>query len=177
MAITANGYDMFELLSALQKCIRRNLEHDALFFAIELETFNPSALWNRLKVIASEDIGFAFPLMPILIETLEKQYLKEKSKLDRKPDDFAYLLFVSNAVVCLCSSQKSRITDDLLNVVLIERTNGTLIQIPDFALDMHTAKGRNMGRGFEHFFNEGSKLENEYGSNPWKERHRQLRKV
>jgi replication-associated recombination protein RarA len=82
MVTTPSGYDMFELLSALQKCIRRNLEHDALFFAIELETFNPSALWNRLKVIASEDIGSANPLIPILIETLEKHYLAAKQKLN-----------------------------------------------------------------------------------------------
>jgi len=173
LAITANGYDLFELLSALQKCIRRNLEHDALFFAIELETFNPSALWNRLKIIASEDVGFAYPLMPILIETLEKHYLSEKAKLNG-----AHLLFLSNAVVCLCRSQKSRVTDDLLNVVLLEKEKeGKRLEIPDFALDMHTTKGKAKGRGWEHFFNEGSKLENEYGSNPWKERHRQLRKV
>ena len=33
--------------------------------------------------------------------------------------------------------------------------------IPNFALDMHTEKGRDMGRGFKHFLAEGSWVENE----------------
>ena len=33
--------------------------------------------------------------------------------------------------------------------------------IPDFALDMHTQKGREMGRDFKHFLAEGSRVENE----------------
>ena len=73
---TQNGYDFYELLSALQKCVRRGLEEQAVYFAVELDGFNSTALWNRLRIIASEDIGCANPLMPILIETLEKSYLK-----------------------------------------------------------------------------------------------------
>ena len=170
--MTPSDYDtdyLFVLLSALQKCIRRGLEYETLFFAVELETMNQKALWNRLKIIASEDVGFATPIMPILVETLEKQYLHEGL-------DGSRLLFLSNAIVCLCRSQKSRVTDDLLNIVKLEHEKGKRIQIPDFAFDKHTQKGRNMYRGWEHFFDEGSKLENEAFPNPWKEKHRQLRK-
>jgi hypothetical protein len=31
-------------------------------------------------------------------------------------------------------------------------------EIPDFALDMHTLKGKAMGRGLDHFRKEGAKL-------------------
>jgi hypothetical protein len=31
-------------------------------------------------------------------------------------------------------------------------------EIPDFALDQHTTKGRAMGRGLDHFRDEGAKL-------------------
>jgi hypothetical protein len=31
-------------------------------------------------------------------------------------------------------------------------------EIPDYAIDMHTLKGKKMGRGVKHFFEEGSKL-------------------
>jgi hypothetical protein len=62
-------------------------------------------------------------------------------------------------------------------IQLEKEKEGKRLEIPDFALDMHTAKGKAKGRGYEHFFNEGSKLENESGSNPWKERHKQLRNV
>jgi len=70
MPQTPRGYDFYELLSALQKDIRRGNEYEAMFWAVELETFNPRMLWNRLTVIASEDIGPANPVMSLVIETL-----------------------------------------------------------------------------------------------------------
>ena len=169
MATTQNGYDLYELLSALQKCIRRGLEYDAVYFAVELEEFNSTALWNRLKVIASEDIGCANPIMPILIDILEKQYLKAKEK-----SDDSNKLFLTNAIVCLCRSPHSRITDDLYNVVKLENKR---LPIPDYALDMHTYKGKSKGRGIEHFYSEGCKLENETLPNPYIERAKELRKA
>ena len=158
MANTKHGYDHYELLSALQKCIRRGMEYEAVHFAVELEEFNPTMLWNRLKVIASEDIGPANPVMPVLIDVLQKNYLTEKSKLAEGNAN----LYLANAVVCLCFSQKSRITDDLLNIVTAEREKeGKYPAIPEFALDMHTARGKAMGKGIDDFFGEGNKLENE----------------
>ena len=170
---TKSGYDLFELLSALQKCIRRGIEYEAVHFAVEFEEFNPAALWNRLKIIASEDVGPANPLMQVLIDVLHKQYLAEKSKVAES----SYRLFMVNAVVCLCRSTKSRITDDLLNVVYSERdSDGKRLTIPDFALDMHTAKGKGMGRGIDYFFTEGNKVENEAFVNPYTLRAKELLK-
>jgi len=80
-----------------------------------------------------------------------------------------------NAVVCLCRSPKSRITDDLLNVVYTEReAEGKCLPIPDFALDMHTRRGREKGRGIDYFFSEGNKLSNEAFANPYTERAKEL---
>jgi hypothetical protein len=45
--------------------------------------------------------------------------------------------------------------------------------IPDCALDKHTARGKRMGRGDEHFFAEGIKLENEVGEDPYRDLARQ----
>ena len=45
--------------------------------------------------------------------------------------------------------------------------------IPDCALDKHTARGKRMGRGAEHFFAEGIKLTNETGEDPYRELARQ----
>jgi hypothetical protein len=36
-------------------------------------------------------------------------------------------------------------------------------EIPDYALDMHTMKGKAMGRGLDHFRKEGAKLVNRAG--------------
>jgi len=173
LANTKNGYDHYELLSALQKCIRRGMEYEAVHFAVELEEFNPTMLWNRLRIIACEDIGPANPLMSIFIDVMHKNYLAEKSKLT----DSDYKLYLVNAVVCLCFSQKSRISDDLLNVVYTERDNGLpLPPIPEFALDKHTARGKAMGKGIDDFFSEGNKLENEAFVNPYTERAKELLK-
>ncbi len=171
MANTKHGYDHYELLSALQKCIRRGMEYEAAHFAVELEEFNPTMLWNRLKIIACEDIGPANPVIPLLIDCLQKQYFAEKSKLAES----ASKLFLINAVVCLCRSQKSRITDDLLNIVYAERDHGKFLPIPDFALDMHTARGKAMGKGIDDFFSEGNKLENEVLKNPYTEKAKELK--
>jgi replication-associated recombination protein RarA len=170
MVNTSSGYDLYELLSALQKCIRRGMEYEAVHFAVELEEFNSTALWNRLKIIASEDVGCANPTAPILVETLFKEYQASKSKLN----DDAYKLFMVNAVVCLCRSPKTRITDDLQNVVYTERVEGKRLEIPDFALDMHTKEGKAKGRGIEEFFSEGNKLANEAFPNPYTEMAKEL---
>jgi hypothetical protein len=34
-------------------------------------------------------------------------------------------------------------------------------EVPDFAIDMHTRRGWEMGRGYEHFMTEASRVENE----------------
>ena len=37
-------------------------------------------------------------------------------------------------------------------------------EIPDYALDMHTRRGGKMGRGINHFYEEGSKVSPDMGS-------------
>jgi len=67
-------------------------------------------------------------------------------------------LFLVHAVLVLVRSKKSRVVDhSLITMYAGERPE---LEIPDVALDKHTPKGKRMGRGFEHFFDEGGKLEN-----------------
>lgn len=144
--LTQKGYNFHECLSSLQKSIRRAHEEQALFWALELESFNPKALWNRLRIIASEDIGIADNYMAILTDALNRAY-------EAKQDS----LFIAHAVLALCRSKKKRIVDNFL--IVVQRSKK--LEIPDYALDMHTARGRFMGRGRKHFIEEGCKLENE----------------
>jgi len=170
---TQRGYDIYELLSALQKDIRRGNEYQAVFWAVELESFNPTALWNRLRVIASEDIGLAESLAPLVIDVLEKEY--DDAKDPEKPEKDAYRLFLVHAVLFLARSPKSRIVDDLLNVVYGQiQHEDKKLPIPDYALDMHTLRGKKMKRGLDHFFSEGTKLSNEPLENPYKEKAEQI---
>jgi len=156
---------MYEVMSALQKEIRRGNEENALYWALELEQLNSTLLWNRLKVIASEDIGIAQSFISILIETLYRQYLDFKKKDESK-------LFLTHAILALCRSPKNRIVDEFLTVIAGERKEGKKVDVEDYALDKHTARGRAMGRGMKHFLEEGAKLVNESQEvkNPYKER-------
>jgi len=170
MPQTQRGYDIYELLSALQKDIRRGNEYQAVFWAVELESFNPTALWNRLRAIASEDIGLADPLAPLTIDVLKKEYYDARGR-----EDDSYRLFLVHAVLFLARSPKSRIVDDLLNVVYGQiQHEDKKLAIPDYALDMHTSRGIRMGRGFDYFFSEGNKLKNEPFENPYTEKAKEM---
>jgi replication-associated recombination protein RarA len=160
------------VLSAVQKEIRRGNEYNAVFWAVEAESLNPTAFWDRLRVIASEDIGVANPIAPLIIDVLEKDYDKFKGKKDDP-----HRIFLTNAVLYLARSPKSRIVDDLLNVVYGEiQYEDKKLPIPDYALDMHTRRGREMGRGYDYFFSEGNKLNNEAFENPYTARAKELLK-
>jgi len=178
--ITKRGYDVWELLSALQKDIRRGNEGQALFWAVELESFNPHTLWKRLEVIASEDIGVANPVIPIVVDVLEDQYFEGKKRDEKKKRrKYDFRIFLANAIVILSRSQHSRIAVDLLNVVYSEiQHENKMLPIPDYALDRHTRRGRRMGRvgkeGWEHFFSEGTKQSNEAFPNPYTERAKEI---
>ena len=78
---TKNGFDYYEAISALQKSIRRSLEEETVFWGIELfESGYVGHLWNRLFIIAHEDIGLAEPSFTQQLIALKAAYdfLEEK---------------------------------------------------------------------------------------------------
>lgn len=153
---TEGGYDFFEVVSALQKTIRRGLEREALYWAMELLPRFEFYLWRRLKIIVNEDIGIANPQLIILIQTLSNQYFEL-----RKKGDMGCLLMLSNAILLMCRSKKSRIADHFVCEMIQVREQGLeKLEIPDYALDMHTRRGKEKGRGLKHFKEEGAKLVN-----------------
>ena len=57
---TPGGYQFGEVVSSLQKRIRAGDAREAAYCAVEIEACGARErkyLWNRLKVIVSEDIG------------------------------------------------------------------------------------------------------------------------
>src|SRR5712692_7372599 len=68
---TVGGYDFYEVLSALQKAVRRGDEKKALYWSHELylSDYAPH-LWTRLRVMASEDVGLADSSVAILVRAL-----------------------------------------------------------------------------------------------------------
>lgn len=155
---TTNGYDLFEASSALQKSIRRGDEETAMFFAVELwESNYGEYIWKRMKIISSEDIGLAEPNISANIHALYEMYNEQVKKSDGKKNPER--LFLTHAVLMLCRAKKSRLVDWTLMKSFRGHAD-ELIEVPDYAFDKHNVKGRKMGRGWDHFFTEGSKLEN-----------------
>ena len=154
---TSGGYQMSEVASALQKCIRRGDEDDALFWATELDLSGYGEYaFKRLRIIASEDVGLGEPDAAVVVRSLYANYAEMKKKDDpHKPER----LFLVHAVMALCRARKSRAVDNAcVRFYLGKREQRA---IPDVALDKHTLRGRQLGRGFDHFFAEGAKVTNE----------------
>jgi replication-associated recombination protein RarA len=164
---TVNGHLLPEVVSALQKCIRRGQVDDALYWAVDMYlTGYDEYAWKRLRIMASEDVGPAEPNLPATIAALYSTYVELKKKKDEAHAP-QRLQFV-HAVILLATARKNRIVDHALihhfgNHATLKR------DIPDCALDKHTARGKRMGRGAEHFFAEGIKLANETGDDPYRE--------
>jgi replication-associated recombination protein RarA len=153
---TEHGLPADEVISALQKCIRRGLVDNALLLGWEMYLTSPEMeemLWSRLCVISVEDVGLGNPTAPILVETLfqmHKRYARPQH--DR-------FLFAAHAIRVLASGPKDRTTDDMVNWAKNAVALGeTLPEIPDFALDMHTRRGQELGRDYRWFVEEASKV-------------------
>lgn len=155
---TIKGYDFFEVSSALQKSIRRGLEDDAMYWAAELyHSKYDEYLWKRLRVYVCEDIGLAEPHMITTIHALYSTYMEFKKKKTEggQPSE---RLFLTQAVILLCRASKSRLICHA-SIHHFRTHEHHHLPIPDYALDQHTRKGKAMGRGLSHFFEEGAKLE------------------
>jgi replication-associated recombination protein RarA len=153
---TINGYDFFECSSALQKSIRRGMEDEAMFWAVELFNSNfAEYVWKRLRIMSSEDIGLAEENISSEINALYQMHKEQAKKKDdkNKPER----LFLTHAVLLLSRSVKSRTIDWALMYYWGCHQN-RLRPIPDIAYDKHNDKGRKMGRSWKHFFEEGTIL-------------------
>ena len=91
---TETGYNMFDMLSMIQKAIRRGDYEHAGFAAYQLKGSFRTTMWNRLFVISAED---CFGVL-----TKELVALREKDDQDHNDANLA------NVVALMCRSLKSR---------------------------------------------------------------------
>lgn len=162
---TVRGFEMGEVTSALQKAIRRGDEDGALTWAVEIDQSGFGAmLWSRLTVITSEDVGIAWPEGPAVIEALHQAWKRMKVTKSRHHPE---RLQIVHAVLLLCRAPKSRICNDAVWATY-GHEQPLASEIPDYALDSHTARGRAMGRGED--FREGYMLVNESIPSPYYDR-------
>lgn len=159
LAETTGGYPVGEVTSSLQKSIRRGLEQEAMFWVLELvESGYAKYAWKRLTIIAAEDIGIA-DLQAVIVTYAAWAATKDfSSSFSKAPGP--RLEFLGPVVLYLCRAPKCREGDDFCWYIMERRKRGWKLQVPDFALDDHTNRGRKMKRGRKFWFDEASKLEN-----------------
>jgi len=153
---TFHGLPADHVISSLQKEIRRGNVENACLLAYEMTITSPAMedyLWQRLKVVSVEDIGFGEPMAPVLIQSLfAMNDACDRSVGERK-------LYAIHATRYLCLCKKDRSSDEMINWIAHAVEQGkVLAQIPDYALDMHTAEGKKKGRGRRYFFEVASQL-------------------
>lgn len=152
---TRNGFPADEVISALQKSIRRGKTEDACYFAYEMYITSQemlNKLWRRLLVITVEDIGMGNINAPEQIKALNDMRKEYPYSDGDQP------IFFIHAIRILCESPKDRSSDLLKNIVIKSFAMGFTPEIPDVALDKHTKRGLEMGRDSFHFLNEASKV-------------------
>lgn len=156
---TASGLNFYHVSSAFQKCVRRGLEHEALWFGTELFISGYAEYaWYRIMVMASEDIGLADPQAAVVVQSLYQNYLIFKAKKTaHQPEKLPF----TNALLYIIRAKKSRLVDNKLCVYFFQRHRINAPEIPDFAFDMHTVEGKRKGRGNDYFYEESAKIEND----------------
>jgi hypothetical protein len=158
--ITRRGYNIYEVLSAFQKAIRRGNARMACYWAAELyeSGFGPH-VWNRLLVISAEDCwGTVTQHVEALrqevkaLESADKQINKGKDGGKKKPLN---VLFVLKAAYLLATAYKNRDVDNFYCLVYqpaaipekelladLEDSKDLKEPIPPEALDKHTVEGK-----------------------------------
>lgn len=148
---TVHNLGAFECLSAMQKCVRRGLEREAMEFACELghtsKAFS-TMVTNRLQIVSHEDVI-------LLVRTCCQQAREwyDPKKLGK------WRIVVGTAIRAMCRADKSREGDHFQAAVgLRSKLEDYTPEIPDWAYDQHTRKGRKEGRGLDFFRTESTKL-------------------
>src|SRR3954463_1432437 len=131
---TRRGYDAREVVSALQKAIRRSDPDAAVYWSMELARSGLGHwLWKRLRIIAVEDVSPEATGLVADVWALYEQWVAEQ-----KSRRGGGLLLVARAAIALSIAPKNRVADWALIAHLGDHMERR--EIPDEALDMHTAR-------------------------------------
>ena len=154
----------FEVMSSLQKNIRRGNEKVALkraYQLIQLSGHRP--LINRLKTILYEDVGVTSSLF-----LQARASLEDYEKMVGTHKD--WVLALSSAIIAMSRSEKNRDACNLHIIVEDELTSGKIEPIEDYALDRHTVRGKQKGRNWDFFFQESVKCNVDKSNIDYKEK-------
>lgn len=160
---TQRGYDFYEVASALQKSIRRGDVKLAGYMALELFPRYYEYCWKRLLTISAEDCYGV--ITKEIMALYDAFHIINKGK---KGDEMKGRIFISKAVILLCQTKHNRDADLLSNYVydkkyeltdeqieqLFKEVRSEPMEIPEYVYDVHTRKGKRMGKTKNDFFKE-----------------------
>ncbi len=157
MARSANRYDKdgtehYNILSALQKSVRGSDENAALhYLARLLDSGDLISPCRRLLVMASEDIGLAYPqaisIVKACIDSANQLGLPEA----RIP--------LAQAVILLCTAPKSNSAITAIDMAFSDVQSGNFYDVPEHLKDSHYGGASKLGHG------KGYKYAHDYPNN------------
>lgn len=133
-----DGDNHYDILSALQKSVRGSDVNAALHYAARLiEASDLQSLCRRIMVMASEDIGLAYPQAVSITKSCIDAALMLGLPEARLP--------LSEAVIMLASAPKSNSVITAIESAISDLPNGG--SIPDHLRDSHYKGAKKLGHG------------------------------
>ncbi|MGN0554062.1 MAG: replication-associated recombination protein A [Oscillospiraceae bacterium] len=130
MKYDRDGDQHYDILSALQKSIRGSDENAAIHYAARLiETGDIISLSRRLLVIASEDIGLAYPQAVPIVKACVDSAMQLGLPEARIP--------LAEAVILLATAPKSNSAYMAINAALEDIKNGEIGDFPRHLQNKH----------------------------------------
>lgn len=139
MRYDRDGDEHYDILSAFQKSIRGSDENAALHYAARLiEAGDIISLSRRMLVIASEDIGLAYPTAITIVKACIDSAMQLGLPEARIP--------LAQAIILMCTSPKSNSAIRAIDAALDDVRNEECGEIPANIRDGHYAGAEKLGR-------------------------------
>lgn len=140
VAYDLNGDSHYDILSAFQKSIRGSDANGAIHYLARLiKAGDLISICRRLQVIASEDIGLAYPQAAIIVKALVDSARELGFPEARIP--------LAEATILLATAPKSNSAIKAIDSALMDLDNMTIDDIPAHLKDAHYSGAEALGRG------------------------------
>lgn len=150
MKYDRDGDTHYDILSAFQKSIRGSDENAALHYLARLVSAGDlPSVCRRLLVIASEDIGLAYPQAVSVVKSCVDAALQLGFPEARIP--------LAEAVILLATAPKSNSAICAIDAAMTDLRDKEVGDIPDHLKDCHYAGAEKIGRGQGYVYPHGCK--------------------
>lgn len=143
-------------------------EHSALIIGMDLLRRNEiESIWKIIRMVALQKCCVSNSEIVSAVKSLQELFTILKANGNKRNEE--NLQFVhAILLISRCQENDTKFHDNLYNR---ERKR---LDIPDWALDMHTRRGKMKGRGNDYFYTDSAKIENwdENVSDEWDVRDR-----